>query len=217
MRKSYRRKVPAQDIHVNDWLLTYSDMITLLLCFFAVFLSVSVPKSELLRAQQAALSGWNTSDFAGSHAAKGKTNIVVPADAMVGNRIIALKMSSRLFFMPGSATLTPQGKTILKKEADMLLAPQYRGYEITVEGHTDDTPVHTAEFPDNWVLSSARAGAVVSYFITLGINPQMLRAAGYADVFPIAPDRDANGHAIPANQAKNRRVVIKLQKIGAAE
>ncbi len=215
MRKSYRHKVPAQDIHVNDWLLTYSDMITLLLCFFAVFLSVSVPKSALLHMQQQA--GWNSSDFNGSGTAKGQPRIVVPADAMVGNRIIALKMSSRLFFTPGSATLTPQGKTILKKEADVLLSPQYRNYEITVEGHTDDTPVHTAEFPNNWVLSSARAGAVVSYFITLGVNPQMLRAAGYADVFPVAPDRDANGKAIPANQAKNRRVVIKLQKIGAAE
>ncbi len=217
MKKSYRHKTPAQDAHVNDWLLTYADMITLLLCFFAVFLSVSVTKQDMLRVQQQSLNGWGATDYFGSSRTAGKQPVIAPASEMIGDRIIALKMSSRLFFAAGSATLTPQGKTILRKEAAILLSPQYNGYEITVEGHTDDTPIHTAEFPNNWVLSAARAGAVVSYFIRQGVNPQNLRAAGYADAFPVAPDRDANGKAIPANQAKNRRVVIKLQKIGSAE
>ncbi|MBU6474702.1 MAG: OmpA family protein [Alphaproteobacteria bacterium] len=214
MKKSYRRrKESAQDAHINDWLLTYADMITLLLCFFAVFIAVRHPP----RAPRDTANGWGVTDVFGNDRAQGNKPLVAPASEMIGDRIIALKMSSSLFFTAGSATLTPQGKTILRKEASILLSPQYEGYEITVEGHTDDTPVHTAEFPDNWVLSAARAGAVVKYFIKLGIDPQHLRAAGYADAFPLAPNRDADGKAIPANQAKNRRVVIKLQKIAAAE
>ncbi|HMK68945.1 MAG TPA: hypothetical protein VK433_10375, partial [Stellaceae bacterium] len=50
-----------------------------------------------------------------------------------------------------------------------------------------------------------------------GIPARRLRAAGYADTFPKAPNRDAGGTAIPENQAKNRRVVIKLEKIESAE
>jgi len=58
-----------------------------------------------------------------------------------------------------------------------------------------------------------RAAAVVRFFLSQNIPPQRLRAAGYADTFSKVPNRDANGIAIPANQAQNRRVVIKLEKI----
>jgi len=54
---------------------------------------------------------------------------------------------------------------------------------------------------------------VVHYFLEQGIPARKLRAAGYADSFPKAPNRDANGNPIPEHQAQNRRVVIKLEKI----
>jgi len=61
--------------------------------------------------------------------------------------------------------------------------------------------------------ASSRAASVVRFFLEHGIDPERLRAAGYADVFPKVPNRDSNGNAIPANQSQNRRVVIKLEKI----
>ena len=76
-----------------------------------------------------------------------------------------------------------------------------------------DAPISTAQFPSNWELSTARASAVVHYFLDQGIPAQELRAAGYADTFPKAPNRDAAGHPLPENQAQNRRVVIALEKI----
>ena len=51
------------------------------------------------------------------------------------------------------------------------------------------------------------------FFLDQGIAAQKLRAAGYADTFPKTPNRDTNGDPLPANQAGNRRVVIKLEKI----
>jgi chemotaxis protein MotB len=57
----------------------------------------------------------------------------------------------------------------------------------------------------------------VHYFLDQGIPALKLRAAGYADTFPRAPNRDANGNAIPENQTQNRRVVIKMEKIDKAE
>jgi len=97
-----------------------------------------------------------------------------------------------------------------------LRSNRFKDYQITVEGHTDDTPISTARFPSNWELSTARASAVVHFFLDQGIPALKLRAAGYADTFPKAPNRDVNGIAIPQNQSQNRRVVIKLERIEKA-
>ncbi len=64
-----------------------------------------------------------------------------------------------------------------------LNSDEFKDYQITVEGHTDDTPIHTTEFPSNWELSTARASAVVHVFLEQGIPAQRLRAAGYAGHF----------------------------------
>ena len=57
----------------------------------------------------------------------------------------------------------------------------------------------------------------IPFFLDHGIAPQKLRAAGYADTFPRVPNNDAQGNPIPENQAKNRRVVIKLEKVEKAD
>jgi len=58
---------------------------------------------------------------------------------------------------------------------------------------------------------------VVRFFLEQGIPARKLTAAGYADTFPIVPNRKADGSVIPENQARNRRVVIKLEKIDRAD
>jgi chemotaxis protein MotB len=130
-----------------------------------------------------------------------------------GDRITTLEMDSSAFFASGSSVLSDEGQKILGELTEKLTSKDYINYSITVEGHTDDNPIHTAQFPSNWELSSARASAVVRFFIEHGIDPERLRAAGYADVFPKVPNRDSSGNPIPGNQAQNRRVVIKLEKI----
>lgn len=220
-RHSLKIKKKAQRDHADDWLMTYADMITLLLCFFAVFLSVSVPKrspdAQLMKPLIIQTTG-APDDIETNAPLQPHPHIVVPTSDQIGNRITAMQMSSSAFFPSGSATLTEDGKKILANEVAILKSPKYREYEITVEGHTDDTPVGSgSEFHSNWELSAARASAVVQYFIDQGIEPFKLRAAGYADTFPRVPNHDAHGNPIPENQAKNRRVVIKLEKMEQAE
>jgi chemotaxis protein MotB len=219
MRYHSRRK-KEQRSHADDWLMTYADMITLLLCFFAVFLSVSVPKRspEAVLQMTPPMPTFGAPDnIEDNIPLQPRPHIVVPTSTQIGDRVTALQMSSSAFFDSGSATLTEQGKTILRNEAEILKDRKYHDYEITVEGHTDDTPVNTSAFPSNWELSSARASAVVHFFLDQGIEPFKLRAAGYADTFPRVPNRDAHGKPIPENQAKNRRVVIKLEKMERAD
>jgi chemotaxis protein MotB len=286
----YRRyKKLDQASHADDWLMTYADMITLLLCFFVIFLSVSVPKKEAgqtvskPRQEEPSRIEGNLPFHGIPHAdlptsgtyitipvkqlpeteVIAKTAVPLPeittletrtdfhpvdklppeplAPAEVkpstslpeivdrlkaggpadieqkGDRITTLQMNSAAFFDSGSAVLSESGKAILQDVSVNLKSELYKDYQVTVEGHTDDQHISTPQYPSNWELSTSRAAAVVQYFLQQGVAAQKLRAAGYADTFPVAPNRDAGGKAIPENQARNRRVVIKLEKIVKAE
>jgi chemotaxis protein MotB len=133
------------------------------------------------------------------------------------DRVTTLQVSSATFFASGSATLSGAGKTILRDVATTLKVPAFAGFHISIEGHTDDTPISTAQFQSNWELSTARAAAVVRFFLEQGLPPERLTAAGYADTFPIAPNRNADGSVIPENQGQNRRVVIRLERLEKAD
>ena len=248
--------------HVDDWLMTYADMITLLLCFFAIFLSVSSPKEDKFQeARQEMIQKFAPSNVmegkfpikpnnqTGGMANKALDNMPSIVDKFPDDpeteqkmnageaqalkdkdkdadfdqqpdkrdRITTIDMNSATFFPSGSATLSAGGQQALIKILQDLNTSQYKDFVITVEGHTDDNPISTAQFPSNWELSTARAAAVVRFFIQQGIPGQKLRAAGYADVMPKVPNRDDKGNPIPDNQAQNRRVVIKLEKVDKAE
>jgi chemotaxis protein MotB len=86
-------------------------------------------------------------------------------------------------------------------------------FEIRVEGHTDDVPIATAQFPSNWELSAARAIQVVKLFREIGISEKRLEAIGYADTRPIAPNRGPAGEALPENMSLNRRVMVRIQRV----
>jgi len=134
-----------------------------------------------------------------------------------GDRITTVQIGSNAFFASGFAVLSTPGKAILRDVAETLKSGAFAAYHISIEGHTDDMPINTPLFQSNWELSTARASAVVRFFLELGLSPRRLSAAGYADTYPIAPNRNADGTVIPENQARNRRVVIKLEKIDKAD
>jgi flagellar motor protein MotB len=130
-----------------------------------------------------------------------------------GDRITTIAFDSTALFGRASATLNSSGKVILQEVIGNLKSEDYRDYMVTIEGHTDDAPINTVQFPSNWELSTARAAAVVRFFVEQGVSAQRLRAAGYADTRPLQPNRDDAGIEMPDNQTKNRRVVIVLEKV----
>ena len=74
-------------------------------------------------------------------------------------------------------------------------------YDLRIEGHTDNVPIHTAEFDSNWELSSARATRIARLFLDMKAIPaDRLSAAGYAEFHPVASNDTAEG------RAENRRV-----------
>jgi len=114
---------------------------------------------------------------------------------------IELEMNSELLFLSGEAELSRKAIPVLKKVAEVVRnIPNV----INVEGHTDNVPIDTVEFPSNWDLSSARATAVVREFEMSRISPQRLSAVGYGEFHPIADNNSVEG------RFKNRRVVLVL-------
>ncbi|HLH65890.1 MAG TPA: OmpA family protein [Solirubrobacteraceae bacterium] len=119
--------------------------------------------------------------------------------------LIVQVLTDKLLFASGQATLEPAGLPLLNEIA-ALLNVDHR-HPITVEGYTDNQPIHTVLFPSNWELSTDRATTVVRYLIAHGVAARRLSAAGYADLHPIA------SNATAAGRARNRRVDIVLDRI----
>jgi chemotaxis protein MotB len=234
-RARYRRRSDHEP-GIDDWLMTYADMITLLLCFFAVFLSISQPKNDKIEQAKKEVE----KVFANPEDIYERTRPTPRADNLPsgegllpdnpfglistnrnvkiqpGDRVTTIEMNSSAFFGSGAAGLNPEGRKILANIVDIVRDPQFADYKVVIEGHTDDAPIATAQFPSNWELSTARAASVVRMFIENGFPANRLQASGYADTFPKLPNRDASGKAIPDNQAQNRRVLIRLEKIEKA-
>ncbi len=125
---------------------------------------------------------------------------------IVGDRFV---FPTDVLFDPGSAELKPGAAAQLNqlstalKEIEGSIPPEL-AWVMRVDGHTDISPINTAEFPSNWELSSARAISVVRYLMGQGIAPEHLVAAGFGEFQPIA-----SGESDDA-LAKNRRIELKL-------
>ena len=119
--------------------------------------------------------------------------------------LVVRVLTDNLLFASGSATLQSGADQLLDEVAQLLnLDPSH---PITVEGHTDNQPIATAQFPSNWELSTTRATNVVRFLISRGVLASRLGAVGYADLHPIA------SNATAAGRAKNRRVEIVLMRL----
>jgi chemotaxis protein MotB len=104
------------------------------------------------------------------------------------------------FFDSGEATLMPGAGDKIKPIAEVLM--QY-GLDMRVEGHTDNVPIHNAQFASNWELSTARAMAVAMMLLNeSGVDPQRMSIAGYAQYHPSA------SNDTPEGRKANRRVDI---------
>jgi chemotaxis protein MotB len=138
--------------------------------------------------------------YARSHGFANKVQTKIERRGLVVN-----VLTDKLLFESGSATLQPEGTPLLSEIVQLLNVD--KSHPIIVEGHTDNVPISTAEFPSNWELSTARATNVVRFLIAHGIAPGRMGAAGYAALDPVASNASAAGRAL------NRRVDIVFERL----
>ncbi len=121
------------------------------------------------------------------------------------NMWLEIEINADILFASGAGEFTPSAEPVLDKLAEVLKPfPN----PIRVEGHTDDRPIRTAEFPSNWELSAARAASVVHQFTRQGIDPLRLEIVGFGEFHPRQPNDTIEGR-----NANRRVVVLVLEEV----
>ncbi|HOV89706.1 MAG TPA: flagellar motor protein MotB [Syntrophorhabdaceae bacterium] len=221
--------------NLERWLLTYADLITLLLAFFIMMYTFS--KQDAQKYEE--VSAYLKAIFSGGAGIKQKGALTGTqnVELLTGKALLEAlkeKINNELEAIAGESELKnsiniftdergvvirimdraffDEGKADLKKGArDALDKISYviKGIKnhIRIEGHTDNTPISKGEFKSNWELSVRRATEVVRYLIEKGpILPERISAAGYAEFRPLV------NNDTPENKALNRRVEIIIEK-----
>ena len=114
---------------------------------------------------------------------------------------ITVEINASVLFSPGQAKLADNSSLTLQAVAHVIKGHEH---EIHVEGHTDNLPIQTENFPSNWELSSARASSVIRLFIENGVEAHRLTALGYGENRPIETNET------PEGRKRNRRVTVMI-------
>lgn len=216
------KREKTQEEHVDSWLMSYADMITLLMSFFVIFVSVSEPRKERISVLSSGMGGkFGTVDMSTPFdgVIRSLRGIVEGSnsyrDIIIenSNKSIEMEISNSKFFKPFTADLDESKLPLLKDIIVTLKTIDYLDYRISVDAHTSDIPPQNSLYSNNWELSSARAARLVSVFIENGISPNVIKAVGLADSQPKVPNLDLNNNPIAANREKNERIVVKLERI----
>ena len=217
-----KRKAPeeAHEEHADEtWLIPYSDLLTLLLALFIVlFASSSLDKDKMEKmeyAMAAAFNSMSVEEMSGS-----VLNFLEDLkDLHLGDNVglgsdskgVVIKIATVNLFNNKSAELKDNADDILQPLANLLKNNKYRRYRIAIEGHTDDQPLISANYPSNWELSSVQAASVVRRLVKLGLDENRFLSVGMAGISPEYPNYDAYGQAIPKNRKRNNRIEIHIE------
>ena len=268
----------AEEESSERWLLTYADMITLLMALFMVLFSISSVNISKIQALQLSLRAAFSGNIlpggkaiakpgASSSSSRAPSSLdvqaIVPVTAqnestlqstathgsasaaaqsqMAANQetslfihikhqidayaavhgfsksvqtsiepqgLVIRVLTDGLLFASGQASLNGKADGLLSEISQLLNVDET--HPIEVGGNTDSVPIHSAAFPSNWELSTARASTVVRFLVERGVSAHRLTAAGFADQRPVASDATAIG------RARNRRVEILMRRIAGA-
>ncbi|MGL1936906.1 MAG: OmpA family protein [Fibrobacterales bacterium] len=220
LQKHTGNRPPNIDESDEGWLSTYADMITLLMAFFLVLISISKVDvalfEQLKQGLQQEIAKKERVETPLAKIKRDLDSLLVQERSQekvsidLGRTGITMQFASSAFYGPGRADIGREAKRIIDKVVGAINNITYYPFQIDIEGHTDNVPINTLRFPSNWELSVARATTIVKYCLSKGVPSDRLKAAGYADTKPIVPNQTKSGKNISKNQSMNRRIVIRI-------
>ena len=231
MSRKKKHAAQGEEEGGEAWLLPYSDLMTLLLAVFIVLFAVSqVNEQKAQMMSEAFTDQMMTQRFADAKVtAEGQTstnttggaiseeqqmeqlkeeldarlkseNLTASVTTKIDERGLVVSLSNAIIFDPGSAEIKKENVNVLLEIADTV---SVMNNFIRIEGHTDNVPMNSSQYPSNWDLSVARAANVVRLLTTQSkITPDRLIAVGYGEYRPI------DDNSTEAGRAKNRRIDI---------
>jgi len=216
--RSRRRRDRSAGPSKDRWVIPYADFVTLLFAFFTALYAVTSSDPGKLPTVAAAM---REAVAGGPGVLAGGDKVLAPEDLreaierelqddlaskrlelIEDRRGLVLAIPEAFAFDNGSADLSDDAALLMSRVGTVL---QGVPNGVRVEGHTDNTPIHTPRFASNWELSTARATRVVAFFVSsAGVPAGRLSAAGYSEFHPRADNGSAEG------RARNRRVDIVI-------
>ena len=205
------------------WMLTYSDLMTQILIFFVLFLTLSSLEAKQSRQIIVPIKGgigineqkvinkivnpilnepqlMKVQEQIALYAKE--KNIAKEVKLRLDERGLIISFAEKSMFRMGDAEILPEARTHLDVVAKTL---KNLPNSIRVEGHTCNIPIHTSQFPSNWELSVIRATNVARYLVERdGFSPKKIAAAGYGEFQPLVMN-DTEDH-----RAENRRVDLVI-------
>ena len=228
---------------IPPWVITFADMVTLLMVFFILLFAIGTIEQEKWRQLKESLrealgadaieemgtrqgldviktqvdeQTVHAVDEVGAMVNREMEDIISEVEEFVfknklsgevrvssDERGAVITISDVVLFPAGSADMTPKGRSTLRQVFEVL---KQFNYNVKVEGHTDNTPIHTLRYPSNWELSASRAAEVAHMLIDDGYPPQRLSVEGFAEFRPKVPNTG------PENRAINRRIEVVYQR-----
>jgi chemotaxis protein MotB len=216
---------------LDDWVMTYGDMMSLLLTFFVLIVSFSsMQETKFEQAIKSLHEAFGVLNNAESvieletpiiphhepqeeeaeflYEVRSVEKLILEegldrqVEVQVTDEGVLFRLNSEFAFNSGGATLQEEPRGILDKLVSFF---KKFPYFIRIEGHTDSVPINSAKFPSNWELSAARAVSVARYFQGMGLPPDRIAATGMGEFHPIGDNATVTG------RSKNRRVEIFLR------
>jgi len=224
-----KHKHPEHE-NLERWLISYADFITLLFAFFVVMWSMRTdnpPSKPVIEGIKRAFNSFGEKTAAQETvvalAQAGGSPAIFTVEPMFKNveegmkqigikgasvskveRGIVIRIPDEALFEVGRAEINESFKGKLDKTGVLLKDLKK---QIQIEGHTDNIPIHTAVYPSNWELSTARATAIMRHFVEQdSLPPEIFAIAGYSEYHPIDTNDTAEG------RSKNRRIDILVIK-----
>lgn len=212
----------------NSWLITFSDMMTIILCFFIVFFIFSAEEltmletiKESLSTQVEDLSEENEKLKEEQESLKslmfGEEGMEDSDDFLIFlkenqledsvyisevDRGLVIRFRDGVLFSSGQAAISQGGYDVLREISTKINSVSN---SIVIEGFTDNQPIKNSNYPSNWELSTDRAIGVAKYFIEdMGINEERISVSGHGEQRPIDTNDTEEG------RANNRRIEITI-------
>ena len=219
-RKEEARSAAVEEFGggLEAFLLTYADMITLLLVIFVMMYTASnIDQEKFAEAMSSFQEKIVKIESVNVRLTQDELKMLEKLRELVKDNIdpnaliagdtktITFKIPSSDLFGPGSATLVEGAGALILETIEDEMRDGVK--QVIVDGHTDNVPTKTAMFPSNWELSAARASSVARFIIKkMRFNPKFLVVSGYGSERPIKPNTSDD------NRASNRRVEVKVVK-----
>ena len=221
----FANKLNDNSEEADDFFVSYSDLVTLLMTFFITMLAVSnvdVDKFvKIARSLNESLGGGDMAyenvtldDLDGLMQLFGNsTDRKADATYDVERRDdgIAIRFNAEYLFRAGEALLRPLAIPALENVGNTIV--RRTKFTVVVEGHTDDEDISSAKYPSNWELSTARAASIVRLLQKQGVAPERLIAAGFGSTRPLKSTLGLTGKSLKKAREKNRRVEIFLSTL----